>query len=105
MRPRISDWKWACISAVVLLGMALFVVFVVHPGGFEGQLVWYFSMLPGSVPAQLLSDPIYRLAPNAEPVISWLLIIGFNFAWYWGISYACIKVFRAGGWKLGSPEF
>jgi hypothetical protein len=74
-------------------------------GGFEGQGVWYLLLLPGSLPAFVLSDQAYKLAPSVEPVINWVLIISFNFVWYWGISYAFIKVFRAGGWKLGSPEF
>jgi hypothetical protein len=91
----ISDWKWACIAAICLLGMALFVVFVIHPGGFEGQVGWFFLLLPGSLPASVLSDRVYKLAPNVEPVINWALIIIFNYAWYWGISYTVIKIFRA----------
>ena len=105
MRLHMPDWKWACIPAGFLLGMALFIVFVIHPGGFEGETVWFLLLLPGSFPALTLSDQVYKLAPSIEPVINWLLIISFNFAWYWGISYAFIKIFRAAGRKLGSPEF
>jgi membrane protein CcdC involved in cytochrome C biogenesis len=105
MRLHISDWKWACIDAVCLLGIALFVVFVINPGGFEGQGVWLFLLLPGSFPAYVLSDLVYKLAPSAESFTKWALIVGFNFGWYWLISYAMIKIFRAGGWQLGSPDF
>jgi hypothetical protein len=85
--------------------MALFVVFGIHPGGFEGQGVWYLLLLPGSLPSWVLSDYVSKLAPSVEPVVNWALIICFNFGWYWGISYAIIKLFRRGGWQLGSPEF
>jgi hypothetical protein len=105
MRLHIPDWKWACIAASCLLGIAALVVFVIHPGGFEGQGIWYLLLLPGSLPALVLSDQVYKFAPSVEPVINWVLIISFNFGWYWGISYAFIKIFRAGGWKLGPPEF
>jgi hypothetical protein len=99
MRLHMSDWKWAFIPAICLLGIALFVVFVIHPGGFEGQGVWYLLLLPGSLPALVLSDYVYKLAPSVEPVINCVLIIGFNFGWYWGISHATIKVFRVFGPK------
>jgi hypothetical protein len=96
MRLHISEWTWACIDAACLLGMALFVVFGINPGGFEGQGVWYLLLLPGSLPAWVLSDYVSKLAPSVEPVINWVLIISFNFGWYWGISYAIIKLFRRG---------
>jgi hypothetical protein len=105
MRHRISDRTWACIAAASLLGIAAFIIFVIHPGGFEGQRVWLFALLPGTIPAMFLSDIVSRLAHRAEPVIYDALIAIFNFAWYWGISFVVIKIFRAGGWELGSPEF
>jgi hypothetical protein len=97
MRLHMSDWTWACILAICLLGIALFVVFAIHPGGFEGQGAWLLLLLPGAIPAFVLSDLAYRLSPSMEPVVHWVLIISFNFGWYWGISYATIKIFRALG--------
>src|SRR5258708_24169064 len=104
MGLHMSDWKWACIAAVCLLGMAAFVVFVIHPGGFEGQGAWFLVLLLGSIPAMLLSEGVYKLVPSVEPVIYWTLIIVFNYGWYLGISYLMIRIFR-GRWQLGSPEF
>jgi len=52
-----------------------------------------------------LSDIVSRLAPRAEPVIYDALMAIFNFAWYWGISFVVIKIFRAGGWELGHLSF
>ena len=105
MSLRISDVKWAYVAAFCLLGLAAFVMFVIRPGGFETALGWFFLLLPGSLPAYVISDRVYKSAPSIEPIIYWTLIIGLSFAWYWGISYAFIKIFRAAGWKLGSPEF
>ena len=99
MRLHISDWKRVFFLAICLLGTALIVVFVIHPGGFEGQGVWYLLLLPGSLPALVLSDYVYKLAPSVEPLISWVLIISFNFGWYWGISYATTRIFRSFGPK------
>ncbi|HMD07237.1 MAG TPA: hypothetical protein VKH63_06855 [Candidatus Acidoferrum sp.] len=105
MHLHIPDWKCASIAATCLFGIAAFVVFVIHPGDFEGQGAWFLFLFPGSIPTALLSDLVYKLAPNTEGVVYWALFTCFNFAWYWGISYAIIKVFHASGWRLGSPEF
>jgi hypothetical protein len=105
MRLHIPDWKWACIAASCLLGVAAFVVYVIHPGGFEGQVVWGFLLLPGSIPTALQSDFVYKFIPSAEPVVYWVRFISFNFGWYWGICYAIIRIFHASGWKVGTPEF
>ncbi len=76
-----------------------------HSGGFEGQVAWFFALLPGAIPIAPLSDYVDKLAPSAERVSYWVLFISFNFGWYWGISYANIRTFHASGWELGSPEF
>jgi hypothetical protein len=64
-------------------------------------------LLPGSIPASLLSDGVYKQAPSVEPAIYWTLAIIFNYAWYWVIGYFMIKIFRAATrrWQIGSPEF
>ena len=48
MSLRLEDWKWACIAAVVLTGLAILVVFAINPGGFESQLAW-FVLLPAGI--------------------------------------------------------
>ncbi|HEY6384633.1 MAG TPA: hypothetical protein VIX91_03025 [Candidatus Acidoferrum sp.] len=105
MRLHVPDWKWACIAASCLFGIAAFVVFVIHPGGFEGRGAWFLFLFPDSIPTALLSDLFYKLAPSTEGIVYWVVFTCFNFAWYWAISYAIIKIFHAGGWRLGSPEF
>ncbi len=70
-------------------------MFVIRLGGFATAIEWFFLLLPGSLPAIVVSDRVYKLAPSVEPVIYWTLIISLSFGWYWGISYAMIKIFRA----------
>jgi hypothetical protein len=105
MRHPIPDWKWACIAASCLFGIAAFVIFVINPGGFEEQVIWGLLLLPGVLPTAFLSDLVYKVAPSGERVIYWLLFVSFNFGWYWAICYSIIKIFRELGWKVGSPEF
>ncbi len=95
MSLRISDWKWACVAAPGLVGLAACVMFVVHPGGFETQIGWFLVLLPGAFAGYPLSDHVHRLVPRAEPIVFWTLIVGLSFLWYWGISYSMIKIFRA----------
>src|SRR5579862_9880641 len=99
MRPHIANWKWACIPAAILTGLAMLVVFGFHPGGFESQGVWLLLLLPGTLAAYPLSDLSYRFASHAEPVIFWVFVIGFNFLWYWAISFIAIKILRTASWQ------
>jgi hypothetical protein len=103
MGLQISDWKRACIGGVVLTGLAMTVVFSLE--GTESQVGWLFVLLPGSIAAYPLSDYVYKVEPLAEPVAYWILMVTLNFPWYFIVSYTVIKIFRAGNWKLGSPEF
>ena len=88
-----------------MFGIAAFVIFVIHLGGFEEQVIWFILLLPGSLPTAFLSDLLYKVAPSAERVIYWILFASFNFGWYWSICYAIIKIFHTRGGRIGSPEF
>ena len=66
MRLHFSDAKWALIAAVCLLAVASFVVFVINPGGFEGQMGWAFLLLPGLFPASWLADLVHKFSPGAH---------------------------------------
>ena len=105
MRLPVPDWTWACIPGRCLFGIAAFIIFVIRPGGFEEQIIWFLALLPGLIPTAFLSDLVYKMAPSAGRVVYWVLFATFNFGWYWGISCAVIKIFRTGGWRVGSPEF
>ena len=94
MSIHFSDSKRACIAAVALLTIALFVIFVIHPGGFETGIGWLFALLPGALPAIPISDRIYGFAPSVERAAYWTLLVGVSFVWYWTISFAVIKASR-----------
>jgi len=51
---QLSNGKLAFLIGLVLFALAGGFIHFVHPGGFEGQLVWGFALLPGILPAQLL---------------------------------------------------
>ena len=95
MSVYISDRQWAVVAALGLVGLAACVIFWVHPGGFETQIAWLLILLPGEFVAAPVSDQLYRLAPRAERIVFWTLLIGLSILWYWGISYTLMKIFRA----------
>ena len=92
------DWKWACLAASVLLGIASWIVFVVRPGGFEGQIGWFFGLLPGAAVVASVGAAVgarsHPTTPLGESIALWGSIIGISFLWYFVVSYAVIKVCR-----------
>lgn len=95
MNFHVEDWKWACIAAAILTGLAMLVVFAFHPGGFETQGAWLLALLPATLATYPLSDYVDKAAPHAEPVVSWTSVARFNFLWYWLVSYVVLKIRRA----------
>lgn len=91
---RLSDWMWALIVALGLLGVATFIMFVIHPGGFEGQIGWSVALMPGVIFGLPFADRVSKLAPQAERVAMWGSVVGITFLWYFAISYAAIKTYR-----------
>lgn len=89
-----SDWKYAFIAAFILLGIAAFVVFVIHPGGFEGQIGWFFGLLPGAFVAATVGHRWAGMTPLWSFIAFWPLILCTSFLWYFAISYAVIKTYR-----------
>jgi hypothetical protein len=94
MSIHLSDSKWACVAAVVVLGLIVFVISVIQPGGFETGIGWFLALLPGAFVVYPLSDHVHKITPRAESIVFWTLTIGANFFWYWAITYTLIKVYR-----------
>ena len=90
----IPDRKRAAFVGIVLTGLATAVVFGIAPGGFEGQGGWLLVLLPAALVAYPLLDYIHKVSPHAESAAFWVLLIGFNFLWYWGLSYVAIRFWR-----------
>jgi hypothetical protein len=89
------DWKYACVSAAVLLGIAWFIAFVHHDWGFDlGKWALVLvGLLPGIIAATRFASIVgeqSRLAATA----SFPIIIAVSFLWYFALSYAAIKFYR-----------
>jgi len=91
---RLSDWMWAFVAALGLLGAAAFIIFVIYPGGFEGQIGWFVALMPGAIFGLPFADRVFKVAPGVEPVALWSSVVGITFLWYLAISYAAIKTYR-----------
>jgi hypothetical protein len=92
---RMSDWKYAAIAALVLICTAAYVVFAIHPGGFEGQIGWFYILLPGAFVCGAIATDLAKIAPALlrNSLIA-LLIFGVSFLWYFAISDAAIVIYR-----------
>lgn len=94
MAFRFANWMWAFAAALGLLGAAAFIIFVIHPGGFEGQIGWLIALMPGAIVGLPLADRVFKVAPRAERVALWSSVLGITFIWYFAISYAAVKAYR-----------
>jgi hypothetical protein len=94
VKRRLPDWVWALLAAITLLACAALILFVVHPGGFEGQVGWFFALMPGAIVGLPFADRVYRIAPSAERFALWGTIISISLLWYFAISYAAIAACR-----------
>jgi len=80
---------------MILDALAILFVFGANLGGFETQGAWMLVFLPATLIAYPLSDLVYAHSPHLEPVLFWMMVIAFNFLWYWLISSIAIKIRRA----------
>ena len=99
MNRGLGDWAWACIAATVLLGAAALLVFVIHPGGQQGQVGWYAGLLPGSTVGAVLVSFVQDFIPHAQRIAYLCISLVFSFLWYFAIAYIVIKIVRAAGAK------
>jgi hypothetical protein len=94
---RLPDWKQAGTAALLLTGIAAFTVFVLRPGGFEGQIGWFFALLPGAfVVANVarFAKVLPSVSRAASSTILWGSIVFISFLWYFVLSYAFLKGVR-----------
>lgn len=94
---KLSNRWLALIVGAVLFAIAGAFIYFVHPGGFETQMIWTFLLLPGTLPAEmvsLLSDK----APNrvAEILFDAEFLL-FNLLFYWVVGYVIVRMARR--WK------
>ncbi len=94
MKLAMSDWKCAFIAALILLALAAFILVVIHPGGFEGQIAWFFGFLPGAFVAASVAGQWAHRTPLLASIMLWPFILCVSFIWYFAISYAVIRACR-----------
>jgi hypothetical protein len=99
---RLTDRTCALIAASGLLATAAFVILVIHPGGFEGQIGWAFALMPGSIVGLSLAERVFKASIPAGRAALWSSLFGVSFLWYFVISYAAIKACRFLARALGS---
>jgi hypothetical protein len=79
---------------MILTSLALLVVFVFSPGGFETQGDWFLALLPAAIAVYPFLDFVHQVAPRAETSLFWISMAIMNFLWYWLICRAVIKIRR-----------
>lgn len=95
MNRGLADWAWAFIAAIVLLGAAAVVVFILHPGG--SQVGWYAGLLPGSIVAALLGSLVESILPHAQRAAYLGITLVVSFLCYFIAAFIVVKIVRAVG--------
>lgn len=95
MKHCLSDWVWGTShSHNAARGFAALILFVVHPGGFEGQVGWLVALMPGAIVGLPFADGVQRIAPSAERFAHWATVISVSLLWYFAITCAAIAAYR-----------
>ncbi len=71
---------WALVAACALLGTAAFILFVIHPGGFEGQIVWFFALMPGAFFGATLGNKVFQASPMLARILFLAGVFGLSFS-------------------------
>ena len=90
----LADWKKAVLAALGLLGLAAFIIFVIRPGGFEGQVAWFIGLFPGALLLLPFADRIYKVSPMLDKVLYWPVLLTTSWVWYFILSFIAIKGYR-----------
>jgi hypothetical protein len=92
---RASDWKCAAVAALVLICVAAFVIFVIHPFGFEEQIGAFFILFPGMfVDASIESDFDKMVPASLHKGLLAFVIHGVSLLWYFAICDGAIVIYR-----------
>jgi len=85
----------SCVAALGLLAVAASILVVIHPGGFESQIAWFFGLMPGAFAGAVVGDRLYEMNPWLDRIVYWPVFLGVSFLWYLVISFLAIKVYRS----------
>ena len=91
----VSDWKYAIVAALVLICTAAYVIFVIHPGGFEEQIGWFYILLPGEFVYGTIGTELNKIAPAfLHNSLIALVVFGVSLLWYLAICDFAIVIYR-----------
>jgi hypothetical protein len=91
----VSDWKYASVAAVALTSAAAFVMFVIHPFGFEEAIGWFYILLPGEFVYAVNATDLDKIAPALlRNGLRVFLIFGVALLWYFAICDGAIVIYR-----------
>jgi hypothetical protein len=91
----VSDWKYASVAALVLICAAAFVMFVIHPFGFEEAIGWFFILLPGAFVYAASATYLDKIAPALlRDGLRAFVIFGVSLIWYFAICDGAISIYR-----------
>jgi hypothetical protein len=90
---RVSDWQYAGLAALVLVGIAALIVFVIRPGGFFEVVELFYVLLPGAfIPMALGRDLVE--GGSLDSILWAISVFGASLLWYFAISDAVIAIYR-----------
>jgi hypothetical protein len=91
----VSDWKYASVAALVLICIAAFVMFVIHPFGFEEGIGAFFILFPGMFAYAMNATDMDKIAPALlhKSLIAFV-VFGVSLLWYFAICDGAIAIYR-----------
>jgi len=91
----VSNWKYASLAALVLICTAAFVMFVIHPFGFEGAIGGFYILLPGAFVYAANATDLDKITPAlVRNVLRTFVIFGVSLLWYFAICDGAVVVYR-----------
>jgi hypothetical protein len=91
----VFDWKYATVAALVLICTAAFVMFVIHPFGFEEAIGWFFILFPGEFVYAASATDLDKIAPALlRNGLRTFVIFGVSLLWYFAICDGAIVTYR-----------
>jgi hypothetical protein len=91
----VSDWKYASVAALVLICATAYVIFAIHPFGFEEQIGWYYILLPGGFVYAANAADLDKIAPALlHNSLMAVVIFGVSLLWYFALCDGAIVIYR-----------
>jgi hypothetical protein len=91
----VFDWRYASVAALVLICTAAFVMFVIHPFGFEEAIGWFYILLPGAFVYAVNATDLDKITPALlRNGLRTFVIFSVSLLWYFAICDGAIATYR-----------